>query len=264
MPCLAAARPLCDAARWTTRRRVRPRAVHSTRRWVTAIADRVVPSWPGTCWHPRNRKASRWPGAPCPAADADERSSCGAHALSLAFRTMCAHGTGPTGPTHESALGDDIPVPKVILRPREDAIRYHVVAQRPIVQEGARVAVPVTLLVSAAPLDSRNRTAHPAHVEGYVSERRRRGVLDGPRGTRRRRRNRRCHWGGADRDGGGDGATAGQRLIARFPHRCGRFLEVLGECWQTHRQSAMNQSSVAQSRGLGVAQPSAAWQGSKN
>jgi hypothetical protein len=26
----------------------------------------------------------------------------------------------------------------------------------------------------------------------------------------------------------------------------------------------MNQSSVAQSRGLGVAQPSAAWQGSKN
>ncbi|GMV58074.1 MAG: hypothetical protein AMXMBFR72_11860 [Betaproteobacteria bacterium] len=43
--------------------------------------------------------------------------------------------------------------PELIIRPQEDEIRYRVVAQRTIVQEDARVAVPVTLLVSTAQLD---------------------------------------------------------------------------------------------------------------
>ncbi|MEW5882371.1 MAG: hypothetical protein AB1761_18270 [Pseudomonadota bacterium] len=46
-----------------------------------------------------------------------------------------------------------MPMPECILRPQEDEIRYRVVAQRTIVQEEARVAVPVTLLVSTAQLD---------------------------------------------------------------------------------------------------------------
>jgi hypothetical protein len=44
-------------------------------------------------------------------------------------------------------------MPEFILRPQEDEIRYRVVAQRTIVQEDVRVAVPVTMLVSTAVTD---------------------------------------------------------------------------------------------------------------
>jgi hypothetical protein len=44
-------------------------------------------------------------------------------------------------------------MPEFILRAQDDEIRYRIVAQRTIVQEEARVAVPVTLLVSTAQID---------------------------------------------------------------------------------------------------------------
>lgn len=61
-------------------------------------------------------------------------------------------------------------MPEFILRSQEDEIRYKIVAQRTIVQEEARIAVPVTLLVSTAQvdqveLDRRIRTALKSFID---------------------------------------------------------------------------------------------------
>ena len=64
------------------------------------------------------------------------------------------HATGP--PRERYRLfnsADPKTMPDFILRPQEDEIRYRVVAQRTIVQENVRVAVPVTMLVTTAATD---------------------------------------------------------------------------------------------------------------